>query len=57
MSRALSIPDRVRAGLFEPAGAGSYRPPADSQPGRELLRTDVVIGAGSRFDHPARRRG
>ena len=56
-SRALSIPERVRAGLFEPAWAASCRPPADSRPGRELLRTDVAIGAGSRFDHPASRRG
>lgn len=57
LSRALSIPARVRAGLFEPARAASCDPPADSQPGREVVRTDVTIGAGSRFDHPAIRRG
>ncbi len=57
LSRALSIPVRVRAGLFEPARAASCRPPGDSQPGREVVRTDVAIGAGSRFDHPANRRG
>ncbi|MFW6089247.1 MAG: PD-(D/E)XK nuclease family protein, partial [Gemmatimonadota bacterium] len=55
LSRALSIPARIRAGLFAPVQAASCHPPADSQPGPELVRTDVVIGAGSRFDHPVER--
>jgi RecB family exonuclease len=52
LRRALSIPARVRAGLFEPAQAASCYPAAVSQPGHEVIRTAVAIGAGSRFDHP-----
>jgi hypothetical protein len=52
LRRALAIPARVRAGLFEPVQAASCHPPADSQPGREVTRTSAEIGAGSRFDHP-----
>lgn len=50
---ALSIPARVRAGLFEPVQAASNHPPAPWQPGPELTRTTVGISAGHRFDNPA----
>ncbi|MFW6039800.1 MAG: PD-(D/E)XK nuclease family protein, partial [Gemmatimonadota bacterium] len=50
---ALSIPARVRAGLFEPVQAGSNDPPASWQPGPEITRTDAVVSAGHRFDNPA----
>ncbi len=50
---ALSIPARVRAGLFEPVQAASNHPPAPWQPGPELTRTTAGISAGHRFDNPA----
>lgn len=50
---ALSIPARVRAGLFEPVQAGSNYPPAAGQPGPELTRTTAGISSGHRFDNPA----
>ena len=46
---ALSIPRRVRAGLFEAVQAAS----ADIrnwQPGRDVTRTTAQLGGGSRFD-------
>ncbi len=46
---ALSIPSRIRAGLFEAVQAGST-PIAPWQPDRSLTRTEARIGAGSRFD-------
>jgi RecB family exonuclease len=50
---ALSIPARVRAGLFEPVQAASAGDPSPWQPGRELTRSAASISAGTRFDNPA----
>ena len=50
---ALSIPARVRAGLFEPVQAASAGDPSPWQPGRELTRSAASITAGTRFDNPA----
>ncbi len=47
---AFSIPGRVCAGLFEPVQALSSGDIADWQPGREITRSDRVLGAGSRFE-------
>jgi RecB family exonuclease len=52
MSFAFSIPARVRAGLFEPVQALSSRDVKPWQPGREITRSDRVIGAGNRFEQP-----
>ena len=46
---ALSIPGRVRAGLFEAVQAASA-PIADWQPGREITRSGASLEDGSRFD-------
>lgn len=50
---ALSIPARVRAGLFEPVQAATAHPASDWQPGPEITRTQSWISAGHRFDNPA----
>lgn len=49
---ALSIPARVRAGVFEAVQAASTSI-ADWQPGREVVRTEAARSSGSRFDPPA----
>lgn len=49
---ALSIPARVRAGLFEPVQAAAGGEPSPWQPGSEITRTGAAISAGSRFDDP-----
>jgi len=46
---ALSIPARVRAGLFEAVQAGSA-PIADWQPGRDVTRSTSALVDGTRFD-------
>ena len=46
---ALSVPGRVRAGLFEAVQARSVAL-SDWQPGRQVSRTDARISAESRFD-------
>lgn len=49
---ALSIPGRVRAGLFEPVQAASVGEPVRWQPGREVTRTNARLAAGHRFEEP-----
>lgn len=51
LSLALSIPGRVRAGLFEAVQAASARL-SDWQPGMEVARTEARLTEGSRFDEP-----
>jgi len=46
---ALSIPGRVRAGLFEAVQAGSASI-ARWQPGRDVTRNDASLTDGTRFD-------
>lgn len=46
---ALSIPDRVRAGLFEAVQADSFDL-RDWQPGRDITRTTAQLRGGTRFD-------
>ena len=46
---ALSIPARVRAGLFEAVQAGSA-PITDWQPGRDVTRSTSALVDGTRFD-------
>jgi hypothetical protein len=49
---ALSIPGRVRAGLFEAVQAGSASI-APWQPGREVTRNEASLEDGTRFDRIA----
>lgn len=46
---ALSMPGRIRAGLFEPVQAASA-PIARWQPGRDVTRNEASLGDGTRFD-------
>ncbi|MEE9208532.1 MAG: PD-(D/E)XK nuclease family protein [Gemmatimonadota bacterium] len=50
LSFALSIPARVRAGLFEAVQARTAKKISPWQPGREITRSSAVISARSRFD-------
>lgn len=52
LALALSIPARVREGMFEAVQAGSTKI-SDWQPGRDLTRTEARLESGSRFDPPA----
>ncbi len=47
---ALSIPGRVRAGLFEPVQARSVSTISAWQAGGDVTRTDRALGAGNRFE-------
>jgi hypothetical protein len=50
---ALSIPSRVRAGLFEPIQARSVSSISSWQAGIDVTRTDQVLGSGNRFESAA----
>ncbi|MEN8143648.1 MAG: PD-(D/E)XK nuclease family protein [Gemmatimonadota bacterium] len=53
LSFALSIPARVRSGLFEAVQARTAKKISPWQPGTEITRSDAVISSGSRFDQAA----
>ncbi|MEE8488447.1 MAG: PD-(D/E)XK nuclease family protein, partial [Gemmatimonadota bacterium] len=52
---ALSIPARVRAGLFEPVQAKSVSKISFWQAGRDVTRTERVLRSGNRFEPPDER--